>query len=150
MTRKSRPVDSGHQPQSQSVASHLAKRIEAGEPLNGEQLALKLLLAQKSGTARGTVWCTTLPKRCSESFGLNRAQDASQRFSMPHPCLVRLKIRLCRPLWTTTTPPSDPVAKLKYRSSRRKLVWNNRLIQAKQKMAAQLHARNCAKPLTRL
>ena len=148
MTRMSRPVDSGRQLESQGVADYLAKRVEAGEPLNGDRLALKQQLAQKSGIARGTIWCTVVPRRCSDSLGLIRAQDSSQRFSMPHPCSVRLRIRLCRPWWAT--PPSGLPAMVKYRSSRRKLVWNNRLIQAKQKMAAQLPSRNYAKPLTRL
>ena len=148
MTWMSKPVDSGRRFQSQSVAGHFAKRIEAGELLNGDRLALKHQLAQKSGIARGTIWCTVVPRRCSDSLGLIRARDSSQRFSMPHQFLVRLKIRLCRPWWAT--PPSGPPAMVKYLSSRRKLVWNNRLIQAKQKTAAQLPSRNCAKPLTRL
>lgn len=148
MTRMSRPVDSGRQLESQGVADYLAKRVEAGELLNGDRLALKQQLAQKSGIARGTIWRTVVPRRCSDSLGLIRAQDSSQRFSMPHPCSVRLRIRLCRPWWAT--PPSGLPATVKYRSSRRKLVWNNRLIQAKQKTAAQLPSRNYAKPLTRL
>lgn len=148
MTWMSKPVDSGRRSQSQSVAGHFAKRIEAGEPLNGDRPSLKHQLAQKSGIARGTIWCTVVPKRCSDSLGLIRAQDSSQRFSMPHPRSVRLRMRLCRPRWSN--PPSGPPAIVKYLSSRRKLVWNNRLIPAKQKTAAQLPARNCAKPLTRL
>jgi len=148
MTRMSKPVDSGRRSQSQNVACHFAKRIEAGEPLNGDRPSLKHQLAQKSGIARGTNWCTVVPRRCSDSLGLIRAQDSSQRFSMPHPCSVRLRIRLCRPRWSN--PPSGPPAMVKYLSSRRKLVWNNRLIQAKQKTTAQLPARNCTKPLTRL
>ena len=148
MTWMSKPVDSDRRFQSQSVAGHFAKRIEAGEPLNGDRPSLKQQLAQKSGIARGTNWCTVVPRRCSDSLGLIRAQDSSQRFSMPHPCSVRLRIRLCRPWWAT--PPSGLPATVKYRSSRRKLVWNNRLIQAKQKTAAQLPSRNYAKPLTRL
>ena len=148
MTWMSKPVDSGRRSQSQSVAGHFAKRIEAGEPLNGDRPSLKHQLAQKSGIARGAIWCTVVPRRCSDSLGLIRAQDSSQRFSMPHPCSVRLRIRLCRPRWSN--PPSGPPAMVKYLSSRRKLVWNNRLIQAKQKTTAQLPARNCTKPLTRL
>lgn len=148
MTRMSRPVDSGRRFQSQSVAGHFAKRIEAGEPLNGDRLALKQQLTQESGITPAIIWCTVVPRRCSDSFGLTRAQDSSQGFSMPHQFLVRLKIRLCRPWWAT--PPSGLPATVKYRSSRRKLVWNNRLIQAKQKMAAQLPSRNYAKPLARL
>lgn len=148
MTWMSKPVDSGRRPQSQSVAGRFTKRIEAGEPLNGDRPSLKLQLAQKSGITRGAIWCTGVPRRCSDSFGLTRVKDTSQRFSMPHQCLVRLKIRLCGPRWSNS--PSGPPAMVKYLSSRRKSVWNNRLIQAKQKTAAQLPAHNCAKPLTRL
>ena len=148
MTRMSRPVDSGRQLESQGVADYLAKRVEAGELLNGDRLALKQQLTQESGITPAIIWCTVVPRRCSDSLGLIRAQDSSQRFSMPHPCSVRLRIRLCRPRWSN--PTSGPPTMVKYLSSRRKLVWNNQLIQAKQKMAAQLHARNCAKPLTRL
>ena len=144
MTWMSKPIDSGRRSQSQSVANHFAKRIEAGEPLNGDRLSLKLQLAQKSGIARGTIWCTVVPKRCSDSLGLIRAQDSSQRFSMPHPCSVRLRIRLCRPRWSN--PTSGLPAMVKYRSSRRKLVWNNRLVQAKQKMAAQLPSATMPNP----
>lgn len=135
ITRMSRPVDSGRWPQSHGMADHLAKRIDLGSLLDSERLALKLQLAQKSGISRGTIWCTAHPKRCSDSFGLNRAQETSQRFSMPHPCSVRLKIRLCRPRWPTS--PSDPPAIVKYLSSHRKFVRNNRPIQAKQKTEAQ-------------
>lgn len=148
MTWMSKPVDSGRRSQSQSVAGHFAKRIEAGEPLNGDRPSLKLQLAQKSGITPPIIWCTVAPRRCSDFFGLTRARDSSQRFSMPHQCLVRQKIRLCRPWWAT--PPSGPPTMVRYLSSRRKLVWNNRLIQAKQKTAAQLPSRNYAKPLTRL
>ena len=144
MTRMSRPVDSGRQLESQGVAGHFAKRIEAGEPLNGDRLALKQQLAQKSGIARGTIWCTVVPRRCSDSLGLIRAQDSSQRFSMPHSCSVRLRIRLCRPRWSN--PTSGLPAMVKYRSSRRTLVWNNRLVQAKQKMAAQLPSATMPNP----
>lgn len=114
ITRMSESVDSGRQPQSKSVANYLVKQTEAGELLNGNRLALKLQLAQKSGIARGTIWCTTLPKRCSDSFGLTRAQDSSPRFSMPHPCSVRLKIGLRTPWWNT--PESGRATLAKYPS----------------------------------
>lgn len=144
MTWMSKPIDSGRRSQSQSVANYFAKRIEAGEPLNGDRLSLKLQLAQKLGIARGTIWCTVVPRRCSDSLGLIRTQDSSQRFSMPYPCSVRLRIRLCRPRWSN--PTSGLPAMVKYRSSRRKLVWNNRLVQAKQKMAAQLPSATMPNP----
>ena len=148
MTRMSRPVDSGRQIESQGVADYLAKRVEAGKLLNGDRLALKQQLTQESGITPAIIWCTVVPRRCSDSFGLTRVRDSTQGFSMPLQFLVRLKIRLCRPWWAT--PPSGPPTMVKYLSSRRKLVWNNRLIQAKQKTAAQLPSRNYAKPLTRL
>lgn len=109
-----RSVDNGRQTQSQSMVNYLVKRTQACELLNGDRLALKLQLAQKSGIARDTIWCTTLPRRCSDSFGLTRAQYNSLLFSMPHPCAVRLKIGMRTPWWNTTE--SGPVTLAKYPS----------------------------------
>lgn len=129
LTRKSRPVDSGRRPRSQSVVNHLAKPVEACELLNGDWLPLKLQLVQRANIARATIWRIPLPKHCSASFGLPRAQDASHRFSMPHLCPTKPKIRLCKP-WPTTSL-SGPATMVRHQSSRRKSVWNNQPIHSK-------------------